>query len=53
MKNIQENFNQTLNFSEIKKDYSQYQPISEFPSSSRDLSFSIKDPSQVQQIIKN
>jgi len=52
MKNIKENFNQALNFSEIKKDYSQYQPISEFPSSSRDLSFSIKDPSQVQQIIK-
>ena len=38
---------------EPTKDYIQYSPISDFPSSSRDLSFSIEDNSKIGEVIKN
>ena len=52
IKGIQENFYQELNSHIIKEGYAQYEPISEFPSSSRDLSFSIGDSSKVQLAIE-
>lgn len=52
IKDIQENFYQELNSHIIKESYTQYEPISEFPSSSRDLSFSIGDSSKVQFVIE-
>ena len=52
VKDIQENFYQELSSYRTKEDYAQYEPISEFPSSSRDLSFSIGDSSKVQLAIE-
>tara|TARA_B100001093_G_scaffold476995_1_gene503856 strand:+ start:211 stop:2115 length:1905 start_codon:yes stop_codon:yes gene_type:complete len=52
IKNIQDNFNQELESYVIKEDYAQYEPISEFPSSSRDLSFSIEDSFKVMHTIE-
>ena len=43
---------QFLYVSKKKEEYIQYKPISEFPSSSRDLSFSIEDSSVIEQTIK-
>ena len=49
IKDINNNF---INVSEKKEEYTQYVPISEFPSSSRDLSFSIEDSSVIEQTIR-
>ena len=39
-------------YNALKENYPQYEPISEFPSSSRDLSFSIEDSSKVKHTIE-
>ena len=52
IKSIQENFKQCPNYPKKMEYYVQYEPISEFPTSSRDLSFSIEDPSEVEPTIK-
>ena len=52
IKDIKNNFNKNISISKKKEEYIQYKPISEFPSSSRDLSFSIEDSSVIEQTIK-
>ena len=53
IKDIQDNFNQELDsYNALKEEYPQYEQISEFPSSSRDLSFSIEDSSKVKHAIE-
>lgn len=53
IKDIQDNFNQELDsYNTLKEEYPQYEKISEFPSSSRDLSFSIEDSSKVKHAIE-
>ena len=52
IKDIKNNFNKNINISKKKEEYIQYKPISEFPSSFRDLSFSIEDSSVIEQTIK-
>lgn len=39
------------NFSKTSNNFARYKPISEFPSSFRDLSFSIKDPDKIEEVI--
>lgn len=39
------------NFSKTSNNFVRYRPISEFPSSYRDLSFSIKDPEKIEEVI--
>ena len=52
IKDINNNFDKNINISKKKDEYVQYKKISEFPSSSRDLSFSIEDSSLIEQTIK-
>jgi len=52
IKDINNNFDKNINISKKKDEYVQYKKISEFPSSSRDLSFSIEDSSVIEQTIK-
>ena len=52
IKNINNNFNKNINIFKKKEEYVQYKRISEFPSSSRDLSFSIEDSSVIERAIK-
>ena len=44
------NYSQTVN-EKIKKDFVKYERVSDFPSSYRDLSFLIKDPVRVNEVI--
>lgn len=52
IKDIYKHFSDNFKISEKRNGYVQYIPISEFPSSSRDLSFSIKDPFAINLTIK-
>ena len=52
IKDININFDKIINIPEKKEEYIQYESISEFPSSSRDLSFSIEDSSVILQTIR-
>ncbi len=52
IKDLNNYFDENINVSKKKEEYIQYKPISEFPSSSRDLSFSIEDSSVIEQTIK-
>tara|TARA_B100001142_G_scaffold330399_1_gene399278 strand:- start:5897 stop:7798 length:1902 start_codon:yes stop_codon:yes gene_type:complete len=52
MKDICKYFETYIATSQPTKDHIQYNPISDFPSSSRDLSFSIEDNSKIGEVIK-
>lgn len=49
---IYKNFKNYTPLSKISSEFVQYKPISEFPSSYRDLSFSIKDKSKISEVIE-
>ena len=45
------NFSEYIGIKEISNQFIKYDPISEFPSSYRDLSFSVKDSSKISEVI--
>ncbi|MDC1443515.1 phenylalanine--tRNA ligase subunit beta [Gammaproteobacteria bacterium] len=51
IKDLKNDFNRHFNPCKKRGEYIQYEPISEFPTTSRDLSFSIEDSSVVNQLI--
>ena len=52
LKNIYPRFSKDITNGKKNKDFIQYNPISEFPSSYRDFSFSVKDPSMIKDVIE-
>ena len=51
LKSISKYFEDYNLTSELKDSFVQYKPISEFPSSSRDFSFSIEDHSKIEEVV--
>jgi len=48
---IYKNFENYISLNKTSSNFIQYKPVSEFPSSYRDLSFSIKDPLKISEVI--